>query len=122
MKTVKTARGQSINMSALAEKQGDTRAISNVPVNARGDIIDSRGEVKVSREKITKEYYKAEKKSAEDVSIKQDSEDAKENKITILNETERTREDGSKYVEIEYSDGSMGGKGCQRLRHCLIKF
>lgn len=110
MKTVKTARGQSINMSALAEKQGDTRAISNVPVNARGDIIDSRGEVKVSREKITKEYYKAEKKSAEEVSIKQDSEDAKENKITILNETERTREDGSKYVEIEYSDGSMEEK------------
>ena len=53
MKTVKTARGRIIDMAALAAKAEETRAVSNVPVNARGDIIDNRGNVKVTKEKIT---------------------------------------------------------------------
>ena len=58
MKTVKTARGRTIDMSAIRAKHEDTRAISNMPINARGDIIDNRGNVKVQREKISKEFYK----------------------------------------------------------------
>lgn len=29
---------------------------------------------------------------------------------TVINETEKTRDDGSKYTEIEYADGSMDVK------------
>ena len=58
MKRVKTARGKILDMGALATQHEKTRAVSNVPVNARGDIIDNRGNVTVQREKISKEYYK----------------------------------------------------------------
>ena len=58
MKTVTTARGNQINMGALAAQHEQTRAISNMPLNARGDIIDNRGKVKVSKEKISAAYYK----------------------------------------------------------------
>lgn len=58
MKTIKTARGRSLDMGGLAAQNEETRAISNMPINARGDIIDNRGNVKVQREKISKEFYK----------------------------------------------------------------
>ena len=56
MKTVKTRRGKTLNMAQLAAQNETARAISNVPINARGDIIDNRGNVKVPKEKISKEY------------------------------------------------------------------
>ena len=58
MKRVKTAKGQILDMAALASKYEKTRAVSNVDVNARGDTIDNRTQVKVPREKISKEFYK----------------------------------------------------------------
>ena len=54
MKTVKTAKGRMLDMGALAAQNEETRAISNVPINARGDIIDNRGNVKISREDISR--------------------------------------------------------------------
>ena len=58
MRQVKTKRGRILDMGALAAKYEKERAISNVPVNARGDIIDNRGNVKVPQDKILNEYYK----------------------------------------------------------------
>jgi hypothetical protein len=43
--THRTASGKSIDMAALVSKNEKVRAISNVPMNARGDIIDSNDEV-----------------------------------------------------------------------------
>ena len=75
MKTVKTARGKTLNMGQLAEEFERTRAVSNVPVNAKGDIIDARGDVKVPREKISKEYYRDNLQGVEEsVSIKVDDD------------------------------------------------
>lgn len=75
MKTIKTARGRTLNMGQLVEQHEKTRAVSNVPVNAKGDIIDSRGDVKVPREKISKEYYRDNLTGIEEaVSIKEDTE------------------------------------------------
>jgi len=134
MKTVRTARGRILDMGALRAKHEETRAVSNIPVNARGDIIDSRGNVKVSREKISKEYYKDTIVGVEEkVSIKTEVDEPVVNPITEpapepvpepapeptpksepeqeevfeLARRERTRDDGSSYWEIEYSDGSM---------------
>ena len=58
MKSAKTALGRTINMAALAAKNETTRAVSNIPVNARGDIIDNRGNVTISKEEIAKEFNK----------------------------------------------------------------
>ena len=41
----RTARGVSIDMSALASQHEKTRAVGNMNVNARGDIVDSYNRV-----------------------------------------------------------------------------
>lgn len=115
----RTARGQTLDMAALAAKHETQRAVSNVPINARGDIIDSRGEVQVPKEQLVKKAYDAvQAETANDkASIKEDKpiKNTKATKEVILEEgpielgrTKRTRSDGSEYYEIEYSDGSMG--------------
>ena len=124
MKRVKTAKGQILDMAALASKYEKTRAVSNVDVNARGDIIDNRNQVKVPREKISKEFYKNNVPGADtkEVSIKTEEkpepvkdepkeekveQPKKESKPTETKRTTRTREDGTSYHEVEYSDCSM---------------
>ena len=85
---------------------------------ARGDIIDSRGNVSVPREKISKEFYKDTVPGAdkEEISINEESPPAP--KKTIKKKTEptepqevsremRERNDGTMYYEVEYDDGSM---------------
>ena len=125
MKRVKTAKGRILDMAALASKYETTRAVSNVDVNARGDIIDNRNQVKVPREKISKEFYKNNVPGSDtkQVSIKTEekpetvkveqpkaepkTELKKESKPTETKRTTRTREDGTSYYEVEFSDGSM---------------
>jgi len=116
MKSIKTARGQTLDMSALAAKNEKTREISNVPVNARGDIIDNRGEVKVSKEELSAEFYKNHVPGADVKSVPVSEEPTtsktKAKKSTPaepleINRTAKTRSDGSTYIEVEYDDGSM---------------
>ena len=111
MKSVKTALGRTLDMSALAAKHEKVRAVSNVPVNARGDIIDNRGNVKVPREQVSKEYYKNNVPGADEtpISVKQEPVQpaAKKDEPTVVSKTARTRSDGTQYMEIEWSDGSM---------------
>jgi hypothetical protein len=114
MKTVKTARGNMLDMGALSTKYERERAVSNVPVNARGDIIDSRGDIRVPKEKIASKYYRDSVPGAETrVSIKSDSSDAApaskpaQTSVTEVARRRRTRDDGTQYDEIEFSDGSM---------------
>ena len=111
MKTVTTARGNQINMGALAAQHEQTRAISNMPLNARGDIIDNRGKVKVSKEKISATYYKDTVVGVtEQVSIKEEAADPvakKDAGPTEVGRELRERNDGTLYYEVEYSDGSM---------------
>jgi hypothetical protein len=56
MKTL-TMRGKEIDMDALRNSAGATRAIGNADLNARGDVIDRAGNVIKSAEDITKAYY-----------------------------------------------------------------
>ena len=124
MKTVKTARGRTIDMGALAEKNEKTRAVSNLNMNGRGDIIDNRGNVEIPREEIQKKFYKNNVPGAdtETVSIKAEETKTEEktvaeepkaptkkqkDEVTEVNKTARTRDDGTQYFEVEYSDGSM---------------
>ena len=115
MKRIKTARGKILDMGALATQNETTRAVSNVPVNARGDIIDNRGNIQVPREKISKEYYKETVPGADTVeaSIKEEAPKKKQTRSrkktepVEVNRELRERADGTMYEEIEYDDGSM---------------
>lgn len=114
----KTARGRMIDMGALARQHEQERAVSNVPINAKGDIIDSRGNVKVTREEIKQATYDAQELPTESkIGIKEDEHPTPANHVQQKSTTDngpveimrnvRTRSDGSEYFEVEWSDGSF---------------
>jgi len=113
MKSVKTARGRIIDMAAMIAQNETTRAVSNLNMNARGDIIDSRGNIEIPKEEISKEYYKDNVPNADtkEISIKdpidEDTSAELSEQLKEVSRKERKRDDGTLYYEVEYSDGSM---------------
>ena len=124
-------------MAALAARHETTRAVGNVPMNARGDRLNPDGTVKVSAEDIAvahqntvvppqqqplsdtkpitppeptpepvKEEPVAKKQEFKEPEIPNLEEQFNEEPEAISKIT-RTRDDGTKYVEIEYDDGSI---------------
>ena len=150
----RTYKGRPFNMQALASAHERERAVSNAPINAKGDIIDGQNNVVVPQKDVIQDYYSTPPKEQVEVSLKQDPIPQPEpepvvdetpapepvvekpkakpkakaepkpaqpkiikksevyEKHTVegeveINRTKKTREDGSAYWEIEYSDGSM---------------
>lgn len=59
MAKYRTALGKTVDMSVLATKNEKVRAVGNMPVNARGDTIDSMGRVVTPvTEKVNDSYAK----------------------------------------------------------------
>lgn len=56
-KSYKTARGKSVDMSALLAKNEKTPAVGNMKVNARGDVIDYNGKVLIPVNDRVSERY-----------------------------------------------------------------
>lgn len=128
----KTHKGREFNMAAFVDRNAETRAIGNVPMNARGDIVDSKGNVKVTAGQIAKGLSHVNDKKSKTVSIKEDSasKPKKSKKVqadTVVEEVnnigvveEPVVEDNKASLsivsrtpvddetdEVEYSDGSM---------------
>ena len=57
MATHRSAMGKEIDMAALRQKNEKTRAVGNMNINARGDIIDSNGQIINDNNKRVNEYY-----------------------------------------------------------------
>lgn len=118
----KTHRGEEFNMTAFVEKNGDTRALSNVSMNARGDIIDKNGKVKVKSGQISKGLSNVNDQRSKTVSLKEDSDTAPVQNTqvqadrvpqvaptisaTVVSEREIQTDNGPA-IEVEYSDGSL---------------
>ena len=55
----RTAQGKMVDMARLASRNEKTRAVGNMNVNARGDIIDSNNQViKDNTKRVKKSYQK----------------------------------------------------------------
>lgn len=110
----KTHRGREFNMSAFVEKNGDTKAVGNVPMNARGDIIDAKGNVKIPTQTISRATSNIKNDESRQVSLKADENLSpvqnvavtEDFKPTVVSSREVTTIDGTA-TEIEYSDGSI---------------
>ena len=110
----KTHRGKEFNMAAFVEKNGDTRAVSNVSMNARGDIIDAKGNVKIPSQTISRATANLKNNESKQVSLKADESIASGETVTPADFAEaqakpeivetRTTEAGT---EVEFSDGSI---------------
>ena len=108
MREVKTNKGKTINMQELMDAKQETKAIGNMPVNARGDVVKGDVIIKPYNE-VTKTRQKIkERPQVEEVNIKEnfgDPEIKTDDTGQILNEYEG--EDGKMYQEIEFADGSI---------------
>ena len=118
----KTHRGREFNMSAFAEKNGDTRVVGNVSMNARGDIIDAKGNVKIPTQTISRMAADLKNGDTKHVSLKADDkisappapvkepvvtpQEPVDDSVTIVSSRDVETEDGPA-VEVEYSDGSL---------------
>lgn len=128
MKNVRTANGRVIDMSALAKAHEQDRAVGNIPMNARGDRLDPSGNVVATVQKIARAQHNLatapEKRKLSDVpgnkktkkrgtkveklpeGLDLDDHPVKDSEF-VVNSVEKERDDGTKYAEIEYKDGSM---------------
>lgn len=110
----KTHRGKEFNMTAFAEKNGDVRAVGNASMNARGDIIDSKGNVKIPNQVISRASANLKNNDNSTVSLKADAEikntaptgSPVSTAPTIVSTRDVVTENGTS-TEIEYSDGSI---------------
>lgn len=56
-KVYRTAQGKVVDLGSIILQNENTRAVGNMGVNARGDIIDSRGKsVKSRSQQVSKQY------------------------------------------------------------------
>jgi hypothetical protein len=109
----KTHRGREFNMSAFVEKNGEQKAIGNVPMNARGDIIDAKGNVKIPTQTISRVASNLKNNESKSVSLKADDTIKPVQKLPPV-EAEpavvSTRDiiaDTGPATEVEYEDGSI---------------
>lgn len=114
----RTHTGREFNMSAFAEKHGDTRAVGNASMNARGDIVDAKGNVKIPTQTISRALADVKNNENKSVSLKADESITPVKNVAvkadpvedvgpqIVNQRKIETEDGPA-IEFEYDDGSM---------------
>jgi hypothetical protein len=70
-----TFRGTQFNMTAFADQNGDTTAVGNSARNARGDVLNARGEVIATAKQVNDVYHKKNPKAVARVSINEDPDE-----------------------------------------------
>ena len=101
-------------MSAFVEKNGDTIAVSNMSMNARGDIVDARGNVKLPSQTISRANSALQSSKPKQVSLKADETLAPVQNdqveadagVKVVARRDVNTIDGPA-TEVEYSDGSI---------------
>jgi hypothetical protein len=96
----KTVRGREFNMQAFADSRGETVAVGNTLRNARGDLLDSKGEVLATSQEIANRVYNRNSKSS-GKTVKLNPMEQEVNRKEVVGA------DGVARVEITYADGSV---------------
>jgi hypothetical protein len=80
-KLVRTAMGKTIDMGALILQNENVRAVGNMGVNARGDVIDSTDQVIEQKNKQVQRMYKKQSQHVvKDLPVHRTSLEAKESR------------------------------------------
>lgn len=56
-KVYRTMQGRLVDIDKLRAQNEDTRAVGNMNVNARGDVLSASGEIVKTKEEVMAEYY-----------------------------------------------------------------
>lgn len=116
---VKTAKGRMLDMGALTAKHEKTKAVGNILMNARGDRLNSDGSVRLTVEQMAR--IDQDRKTPPVQTAISDPKPistppAAQARVEVpevvldpdpISKITRTRDDGTRYVEIEYDDGSV---------------
>jgi hypothetical protein len=102
-------------MSAFAEKNGNVKAVGNASMNARGDIVDAKGNVKIPSQSISRAVSNLQNNQSKQVSLKADETITPVQNApltpdagpTVVSTKDIVTADGVAATEVEYSDGSM---------------
>ena len=76
MRLATTMRGKHLDMTRLMAKNENKIALGNANMNARGDIINRNGTVKISRENMARDYHKTNPKAVKQVSLRNIKDEA----------------------------------------------
>lgn len=101
MTTRKTFRNKSIDIDAIMIANETTIAVGNTRTNARGDELDSNGNIIKRASEKAKEYYQEPPKVTKNVSIKEDVVEEKIEQPAVQPKKRKERElpDGSIQVD-----------------------
>ena len=112
----RTVRGKEIDMATLVAANDKTVAVSNINMNARGDILGPGGKIEVPAQEVQQEYYKEKVtapaetvKTIDELQAKVKGPKKKDLRTTVVEEREFDR-DGKMWIETEFADGSIKEK------------
>jgi len=69
-KLYRTMQGRMVDIEKLRATNEEVRAVGNMSVNARGDVVGTGGKIVKTKEQLMKEYYEAPKGKADDTPVK----------------------------------------------------
>ena len=69
-KLYRTMQGRMVDIEKLRSMNENIRAVGNMNVNARGDVLGPSGTILKSKEQVIKEYYEAPKGVVADTPVK----------------------------------------------------
>ena len=80
-KVYRTAQGKLVDLGALLLQNENTRAVGNMPVNARGDIVDSQNKpIDTKARQVSRQYNKQTTSTADVLGTAQSKNKANETK------------------------------------------
>jgi hypothetical protein len=80
-KVYKSAMGKPIDMGALMLQNEQIRAVGNMNINARGDVLDSQNRVIEPRNKTAQRQYRRQSSNTAPIPTTQNSKEAKNNQV-----------------------------------------
>jgi hypothetical protein len=69
-KLYRTMQGRMVDIEKLRATNEEVRAVGNMNVNARGDVVGTGGKIVKTKEQLMKEYYEAPKGQADDTPVR----------------------------------------------------
>ena len=75
-------QGRMVDIDKLRSANEAVRAVGNMSVNARGDVVGSNGKILQKKESVMKAYYNTPKGQASDAKIQTPAKDEEVKKIT----------------------------------------
>lgn len=69
-KLYRTMQGRMVDIEKLRATNEEVRAVGNMSVNARGDVVGHGGKIVKTKEQLMKEYYETPKGKADDTPTK----------------------------------------------------